>query len=402
MNIITVYNLYQYLQKSITIKNSTITALLTQAQQKLGTYQIKKNKQAFSILYPSRSAAAILNADRFFSCPIEVTKDRTQTYKTHVLAETIKKQSHSGPVRPNYVAPREPIVLCHGLFGFDIRGPESIPILQFRYWDGVEDTLAKLGAKVIVTKVPHAGSIWERSLALHNILKSILVGKKVNFVAHSMGGLDCRHLLANNHNRPYHVQSLTTICTPHRGSPVMDWFRDHMGLGSKNYIAWCPVTESSTIPVQKPQSRNQTISTMPTTHKWIKLDKLILDYLDAPAYAHLTTDFCNNYFNPNTPDDPTVKYYSYGASTKFTTWSSLLNIPGKMVYEKEGENDGIVSVKSAQWGTYIKTLEADHWDLSGKSSIPYRFRATKSGNDKHFDRLEFYAELATNLYNQGH
>jgi hypothetical protein len=139
-----------------------------------------------------------------------------------------------------------------------------------------------------------------------------------------------------------------------------------MGLGSKNYTAWCPVTESSTIPVQKPQSRNQTISTISTTHKWIKLDKLILDYLDAPAYAHLTTDFCNNYFNPNTPDDPTVKYYSYGASTKFTTWSSLLNIPGKMVYEKEGENDGIVSIKSAQWGTYIKTLEADHWDLSGK------------------------------------
>ncbi|OAD00160.1 hypothetical protein MUCCIDRAFT_15035, partial [Mucor lusitanicus CBS 277.49] len=232
-----------------------------------------------------------------------------------------------------YKAPREPIVLCHGLFGFDIRGPQNIPALQFHYWSGVEDTLAKLGAKIIVTKVPQAGSIWERSHALHTILKSILVGKNVNFVAHSMGGLDCRHLLANFHDRPYQVQSLTTICTPHRGSPVMDWFRDQFGVGH---------------------------SRLPTG---LKLDKLLVDWFDEPAYAHLTTDFCKDYFNPNTPDDPNVKYYSYGAAAKFPAWSSLLGIPGQMVQEKEGDNDGIVSVQSAKWGTYVKTIQADHWDL---------------------------------------
>jgi hypothetical protein len=146
----------------------------------------------------------------------------------------------------------------------------------------------------------------------------------------------------------------------------MDWFRDNMGLGCENYTSWCP-TEPTTISLQKPTTRQQATATIPTSNnKWIKLDRLILDYFDAPAYAHLTTDFCSNYFNPNTPDDPTVKYYSYGASSQFSAWSSLLNLPGRMVYEKEGDNDGIVSVKSAQWGTYVKTVQADHWDMSGK------------------------------------
>ncbi|KAG0938416.1 hypothetical protein G6F57_006863 [Rhizopus arrhizus] len=379
-------------------------ALLTQAQVKVKAFKAKKEQHTLSVLYPARST--ILPVDSFFSGPAKIIKQTGNITTEKILGkdyastETIKKQSHSGPVCPSYVAPREPIVLCHGLFGFDIRGPESFPALQLRYWEGIEDSLAKLGAKVIVTKVPHSGSIWERSRALHNILKSVLVGKKINFIAHSMGGLDCRHLLANNHNRPYHVQSLTTVCTPHRGSPVMDWFRDNMGLGCENYTSWCP-TEPTTISLQKPTTRQQATATIPTSNnKWIKLDRLILDYFDAPAYAHLTTDFCSNYFNPNTPDDPTVKYYSYGASSQFSAWSSLLNLPGRMVYEKEGDNDGIVSVKSAQWGTYVKTVQADHWDMSGKSCIPYRLAKSKNGQD--FDRISFYAELATHLYNQGH
>ncbi|CEG74248.1 hypothetical protein RMATCC62417_09487 [Rhizopus microsporus] len=188
MNTITIYTLYQYLQKSLHINSSFITSLLTEAQKKFNTFQRKKHH---TILYPSRSTT-ILSAESFFSNPTKILQQSGNITTKKIIndnyasTETIKVHSHSVPVCPSYVAPREPIVLCHGLFGFDIRGPESIPALQVHYWDGVEDTLAKLGAKVIVTKVPQAGSIWERSLALHNILKSILVGKKVNFVAHSM------------------------------------------------------------------------------------------------------------------------------------------------------------------------------------------------------------------------
>ncbi|KAK4512234.1 uncharacterized protein ATC70_002930 [Mucor velutinosus] len=435
MAIITLYTLYNYLQRSLKLNYSTTSfaTLLLQAHRKLIFFQQQDQQHNASkskrpavtlasvstsksstkedrlyILYPARTPK--LTTDLFFSSPKDIIEQKQQQI------ESIKQQSQSGPITPHYKAPREPIVLCHGLFGFDIRGPQNIPALQFHYWSGVEDTLAKLGAKIIVTKVPQAGSIWERSHALHTILKSILVGKNVNFVAHSMGGLDCRHLLANIHDRPYQVQSLTTICTPHRGSPVMDWFRDQFGVGQSQVPMhttdgqqWSPATTTMSPMSNTQRESSAECLSASSALKWssrlptsLKLDKLLVDWFDEPAYAHLTTDFCKEYFNPNTPDDPNVKYYSYGAAAKFPAWSSLLGIPGQMVQEKEGDNDGIVSVQSAKWGTYVKTIQADHWDLSGKSHIPYRFRTPKPENGQEFDRLEFYAELASHLYNQGH
>lgn len=186
---LTLFTLYNYLL----LKKSTLSfaTLLLQAHRKLAFFpekQKEEKKKAITIasvaqdhrlhiLYPAR--IPVLSSDSFFSSPKAIIERKS-------FVETVKKQSHAGKIAPHYIAPREPIVLCHGLFGFDIRGPENIPALQFHYWSGIEDTLAKLGAKVIITKVPQAGSIWERSHALHTILKSILVGKNVNFVAHSM------------------------------------------------------------------------------------------------------------------------------------------------------------------------------------------------------------------------
>jgi hypothetical protein len=112
------------------------------------------------------------------------TKDKIIITLTNIDAPATSGLSM--PVTPHYVAPRAPIVLCHGLYGFDKIGPDSLPLLQVQYWGGIENELAKLGAKVIVTKVPSTGSILDRAHTLHSILKSILEGKDVNFVAHSM------------------------------------------------------------------------------------------------------------------------------------------------------------------------------------------------------------------------
>ncbi|KAI9018789.1 Alpha/Beta hydrolase protein [Phycomyces nitens] len=281
------------------------------------------------------------------------------------------------PVTPHYIAPRAPIVLCHGLYGFDLWGPDAFPALQFHYWQGIEDALAKLGAKVIVTGVPKTGSIRERAHELHCVLKAIMKDKDVNFVAHSMGGLDCRYLLSHIKDRSYRPRSLTTICTPHQGSPVMDWFRDHVGVGEQKLGNPCNQRSLSAMTVMK-NSVTRTEHSTPMTYAMplvgsqtnlklkIGLPKAMIDYFDEPAYGNLTTDYCQEVFNPNTPDDPRVAYYSYGAAAKIPAWSSLLSSPWQLVNDKEGDNDGIVSIKSARWGKYIKTIEADHWDLSGK------------------------------------
>jgi hypothetical protein len=181
----------------------------------------------------------------------------------------------------------------------------------------------------------------------------------------------------------------------------MDWFRDNVGVGMAGAILANATNESI---LNKKQAHNNSNSLSALTppsfidpssyaaekfkastadnHKSSALNnwslffskspkfdpimKKLIQLVDTAAYANLTTDYCTNYFNPNTPNDPTVDYYSYGANATFPSWS-ILNLPAGWVKEKEGMNDGLVSVNSAKWGKYIKTLEgADHWDLNGQ------------------------------------
>ncbi|KAI8355540.1 Alpha/Beta hydrolase protein [Blakeslea trispora] len=307
--------------------------------------------------------------------PIVMYPRRVKMMKDSIVATTRSQHDSRGlqmPVTPCYVPPRAPIVLCHGLYGFDKIGPDALPYFQIQYWGGIENELAKLGAKVIVTKVPSTGSIWDRAQTLHSILTSIMEGQPLNFVAHSMGGLDCRYLISHIPNRDYKVNSLTTISTPHRGSPVMDWFRDNVGVGMAGVLAAAfqknqSVPPALLAPLIKSDEQNSYLS-WPLLSKSTHYNRIFQQFirlLDTEAYHNLSTDYCKHHFNPNTPNDPNVAYYSYGANAKFPSWS-LFNLPSQWIQEKEGLNDGLVSVESAKWGQYIKTLEADHWDLNGQ------------------------------------
>lgn len=71
--------------------------------------------------------------------------------------------------------------------------------------------------------VHRTGSIASRSENLDRFLQQKAPGRGLNFMAHSMGGLDCRHLISHIKPTEYTPLSLTTIATPHRGSVFMDW-----------------------------------------------------------------------------------------------------------------------------------------------------------------------------------
>src|SRR5271169_243519 len=76
------------------------------------------------------------------------------------------------------------------------------------------------------------GTIAERAAAMNEFLSRTLdKNTEVNFLAHSMGGLDCRHLITHINPTQYRPISLTTLSTPHRGSSFMDFCRDYLGLG---------------------------------------------------------------------------------------------------------------------------------------------------------------------------
>src|SRR5687768_1711423 len=80
---------------------------------------------------------------------------------------------------------RHPIVLAHGILGFD---ELKLAGRRQEYFRGIPDQLRKVGAEVHVLKVPALGSVEERAQALAEAVRA-LPADRVNILAHSMGGL---------------------------------------------------------------------------------------------------------------------------------------------------------------------------------------------------------------------
>lgn len=113
----------------------------------------------------------------------------------------------------DYAKTRYPIVLVHGMFGFD-------DIAGYDYWYGIPEDLRDNGAKVFLTQVPALDTSIERGEALLPQIEAIAaVYGKVNLIGHSHGGPTARYVARV---RPDLVASVTTVGSPHKGSAVAD------------------------------------------------------------------------------------------------------------------------------------------------------------------------------------
>jgi triacylglycerol lipase len=124
-----------------------------------------------------------------------------------------------------YTETKHPIVLCHGMAGFD----ELFGI--YEYFSGIPQALSKDGAKVFVTEVPQFNSTEARGEALLAQIEEILAvtgAKKVNLIGHSHGGLDVRYVASV---APQLVASVTTVGTPHQGAELADFLRNNVKQG---------------------------------------------------------------------------------------------------------------------------------------------------------------------------
>lgn len=122
------------------------------------------------------------------------TEEKPIDPKMTDLGRTIKDDF--AKFQDEYDVPKHPIVLAHGLMGFDelrIAG-KYLPGVQ--YWRGITDAMIQNNIEVITTAVPTTGSIDERAHALHEQIRTKAAGKDVNIIAHSMGGLDSRYLIS--------------------------------------------------------------------------------------------------------------------------------------------------------------------------------------------------------------
>ncbi|SFG80428.1 triacylglycerol lipase [Duganella sp. CF458] len=114
-----------------------------------------------------------------------------------------------------YTQTRYPIVLVHGLFGFDSLGP-------LEYFYGVPGALRSGGARVYVTSVSAANSTEVRGEQLLFQVRQILAAtgaEKVNLIGHSHGGPTSRYVASV---RPDLVASVTSIGGVNKGSKVAD------------------------------------------------------------------------------------------------------------------------------------------------------------------------------------
>ncbi|BGP32129.1 hypothetical protein JCM10296v2_003909 [Rhodotorula toruloides] len=321
--------------------------------------------------------------------------------------------------------PRFPIVLCHGLYGFDVRGPG---FFRLHYWGDLLKILrGKIGAEVFVTAVPGTGSVKNRACVLHKALEDTpsLLNRDLNFVGHSMGGLDARYLISNIRPTLYHPRSLTTMCTPHRGSEFMAWCRANIGIGtefeSHEALNLRPsissnLDEPDDASVPLPYSLKSPILSREQVEQAKKAAEAakraeaaaekvknasshfpglpfnlsasvtgyLLKLLDSPAYANLTPSFLRDVFNPSTPNRDDVRYFSIAARTdKIPIWHPLW-LPKLVLDGAEAQrvaqgcaappewrgNDGLVSLDSARWGEFLGTFDAcDHWEMRGSSGL---------------------------------
>eukprot|EP01034_Spumella_vulgaris_P001959 gene1959-2559_t len=129
-------------------------------------------------------------------------------------------QAQTGTTQTRY-----PIVLVHGLFGFD-------SALGVDYFYGIPDALRQGGAKVYVAQVSAANSTEVRGEQLLAQVKTILAltgAPKVNLVGHSHGGPTTRYVAGV---APQLVASVTSIGGVNRGSRVADILRGVAPAGS--------------------------------------------------------------------------------------------------------------------------------------------------------------------------
>jgi triacylglycerol lipase len=218
---------------------------------------------------------------------------------------------------------RYPLVLAHGLFGF---GEIAAGPIRQQYFHGIVPRLRELGVEVHCPSVPPVAAIAVRAEALARAVRAI-PAKKVNIIAHSMGGLDARYAIARL-GLAERVASLITIGTPHRGSPVADTGMKLLGVK-------------------------------------LGLEPL-LSLVGFKAFLDLTEESSRS-FNRSVRDVRGVFYASVVATVDGERHPvhPLLRPSLHFMLEGGQPSDGLVPADSQRWGKILRRIHADHWAQVG-------------------------------------
>ncbi|MBM3877399.1 MAG: hypothetical protein FJ386_11845 [Verrucomicrobia bacterium] len=217
-----------------------------------------------------------------------------------------------------------PIVLACGIARFDalreqfaaLVGTKGVQLSDAgHYFRFIKSRLEERGFTTRHTQVSFAARVDVRANELAAQVGAIrreLNAGQVHIIAHSMGGLDARRMIVDITGAAATVASLTTIGTPHWGSPVADAM---LARGFESVV-----------------------------------DKL-QPFITLEGVHDLATEACRRFNERAEPVEAAnaVHYAAWsGAQVRDQTFFPLLK-SWDVTHAAEGDNDGLVSVKSQRW-----------------------------------------------------
>jgi len=231
----------------------------------------------------------------------------------------------------------KPIVLCHGICPFDRLYLKPFRKLfssdRFSYFKGIKSFLEENGYIVFSPWVSWGGTLERRAMDLFGEIKRFSDDfgkfKKLNFVAHSMGGLDVRYMIYR-FDLYEKVEHVITIGTPHHGTLLADL----RVPGFKRFIDFC-----------------------------------LGIGLDLRGFLDLTTKRMKelNRVLGSQERRKDLKIWTIAGAQAYNNTFFLLRGSYKVLRALEGENDGLVSVRSAVYddGHFYKYWDLDHLNQIG-------------------------------------
>jgi len=292
-----------------------------------------------------------------------------------------------------------PVILVHGFSGWmDFAGVE--------YFYNVPDDLRAAGADVTVPNLPPYDGSEQRAMVLARVVDDVLARtnkRKVHLIAHSQGGVDSRVLITDL-GYADRVASLVTISTPHRGTRVAELAAsapDGLLNPAGQLLGWLVGTLEGEPPSEAAWLADESVQAAYDPNLVAAMDTLQPSTMAA--------------FNETHPDPEGVPIFSVAGVTNLLSldqsecdggrWERANRVdvvdfffaaPGLYLSNTDGgwlfnqtPNDGLVTVASARWGTFLGCIPADHPDEIG--------HILDSGNlVSGFDHRRFYLDLLNN------
>lgn len=262
-----------------------------------------------------------------------------------------------------------PIILAHGICPFHRFFPfasslDNAGSDNFHYFRNIRSTLIANGYTAFHVRVGWASCLEQRAADLRNGILQVTDHFRrwpaVHIIGHSMGGLDARHMIWRCAMAD-RVVSLTTIGTPHWGTRYADY---------------------------RIQQAGHLIDTAGRLG------------LDITGFRDLTTDACRsrNALLEDFEKNTSVVYRTVAGAQPLQRIFRPMRIAYRIIRDEEGENDGLVSVKSATWQErfLLAVIDADHLNQIGWWD-PGEGRAGRPREEFERGIREVYLKLAGSL-----